>query len=137
MSSIWDFPPAHFKTGLEKPEATILTADFTPMVLCYSSIRPNGKSNIYILTHGMSTPKIRCQMSLPFPGYLGPGGDNTGTIRGQYGDNHYHKEKQAARKNVQPVDFIGAHSAIRTRGTKIRNPVLYPPELWGHAGGFS
>ncbi len=30
--------------------------------------------------------------------------------------------------------FFGAPSAIRTRGTQIRNLALYPPELWGHFG---
>ena len=29
-------------------------------------------------------------------------------------------------------DFNGAPGATRTRGTGIRNPLLYPPELRGH-----
>jgi hypothetical protein len=31
-------------------------------------------------------------------------------------------------------DFIGAPEVTRTPGTRIRNPVLYPPELRGQPG---
>ena len=30
------------------------------------------------------------------------------------------------------VELIGAPGVTRTRGTRIRNPLLYPPELQGH-----
>ena len=33
---------------------------------------------------------------------------------------------------LQHIVFIGAPGVTRTRGTRIRNPSLYPPELRGH-----
>ena len=35
-------------------------------------------------------------------------------------------------QNAQPIERIGAPGVTRTRGTRIRNPLLYPPELQGH-----
>ena len=33
---------------------------------------------------------------------------------------------------ANPLDLFGAPGVTRTRGTRIRNPLLYPPELRGH-----
>ena len=34
-------------------------------------------------------------------------------------------------QNEEVVEMIGAPGVTRTRGTRIRNPLLYPPELQG------
>ena len=33
---------------------------------------------------------------------------------------------------LQALEITGAPGVTRTRGTRIRNPLLYPPELQGH-----
>ena len=35
-------------------------------------------------------------------------------------------------QNMELIEKIGAPGVTRTRGTRIRNPLLYPPELQGH-----
>ena len=34
-------------------------------------------------------------------------------------------------QNEEVIEMIGAPGVTRTRGTRIRNPLLYPPELQG------
>ena len=34
-------------------------------------------------------------------------------------------------QNTEVIERIGAPGVTRTRGTRIRNPLLYPPELQG------
>ena len=41
-------------------------------------------------------------------------------------------KKRAWRKTAKPLKLLSAPGVTRTRGTRIRNPVLYPPELRGH-----
>ena len=40
-------------------------------------------------------------------------------------------------QNTEPVESIDAPGVTRTRGTRIRNPLLYPPELQGHEWNYT
>src|SRR4030042_6292473 len=39
--------------------------------------------------------------------------------------------------NMEVIEKIGAPGVTRTRGTRIRNPLLYPPELQGHINNLN
>lgn len=50
------------------------------------------------------------------------------------GEDSAYRNAQEDMWAEQAVDLIGAPDRTRTCGTRIRNPVLYPPELRGHDG---
>ncbi len=47
------------------------------------------------------------------------------------GYGRYSLEGKHSMKRILPFHVLGAPGRIRTCGTRIRNPVLYPPELRG------
>ena len=56
-------------------------------------------------------------------------------IFGFYGHNLGTIDQNAQRisraQNMEVIERISAPGVTRTRGTRIRNPLLYPPELQG------
>ena len=40
-------------------------------------------------------------------------------------------QRMLRAQNMQVIEINGAPGVTRTRGTRIRNPLLYPPELQG------
>ena len=56
-------------------------------------------------------------------------GHNLGTIR--------QNEQWISRaQKMEVIEKKSAPGVTRTRGTRIRNPLLYPPELQGHGFNF-
>jgi hypothetical protein len=64
-----------------------------------------------------------------FPAWMIPAME-TLRKRGPCGDWKAKNGKSAEALIIQPIDFIGAPSRIRTCDLRIRSPSLYPSELW-------
>ena len=52
-------------------------------------------------------------------------------LRAQFGHNQEKRATDFMGTKLQVIERIGAPGVTRTRGTRIRNPLLYPPELQG------